>query len=126
MVYKLKSFQCLVIMVQLILHVSFVNALFIQIVELIESFMKDLQAIHLTTLKKKSRKEKMQEPMDELFEGNPLSSIIEDLDYIENNIITKDEFSCSTRALKFDLLFGTLLITVGFAAALYLLVMWSL
>ena len=68
----------------------------------------------------------MQEPMDELFEGNPLSSIIEDLDYIENNIITKDEFSRSMRALKFDLLFGTLLITVGFAAALYLLVMWGL
>ena len=68
----------------------------------------------------------MQEPMDELFEVNPLSSIIEDLDYIENNIITKDEFSRSMRRLKFDLLFGTLLIVVGFAAALYLLVMWSL
>ena len=28
----------------------------------------------------------MQEPMNELFEGNPLSSIIEDVDYIKNNI----------------------------------------
>ena len=68
----------------------------------------------------------MQKPMDELFEGNPLSSIIEDVDYIKNNIITKDEFSHSMRMLKFELLFGTLLIVVGFAAALYLLVMWSL
>lgn len=68
----------------------------------------------------------MQEPMDELFEDNLISSIIEDVDHIKNNIATKDEFSRSMRKLKFDLLFGTLLITMGFAAALYLLVMWSL
>lgn len=68
----------------------------------------------------------MQKPMDELFEGNPLSSIIEDVDYIKNNIATKDEFSHSMRKLKFDLLFGTLLIIVGFAAALYISVMWGL
>ena len=68
----------------------------------------------------------MQEPMDELFEGNPLSSIIEDVYYIKNNMVTKDGFSHSMRMLKFELLFGTLLITVGFAAALYLLVMWGL
>lgn len=68
----------------------------------------------------------MQEPMDELFESNPLSSIIEDVDYIKNNIATKDEFSHSMRMLKFDLLFGTLLIVVGFAAALYISVMWGL
>jgi hypothetical protein len=67
----------------------------------------------------------MQEPMDELFEGNPLGSIIEDVDYIKNNMVTKDGFSHSMRMLKFELLFGTLLIVVGFAAALYLLVMWG-
>lgn len=68
----------------------------------------------------------MQEPMDELFEGDPIDSIIEDINYIKNNIITEDEFSHSMKKLKFDLLFGTLLIVVGFAAALYILVMWGL
>lgn len=64
--------------------------------------------------------------MDELFEGNPLSSIIQDINSIKKNILTKDEFGRSMKRLKFELLLGALLIFIGFAVSSYLLIIWSL